>query len=392
MKEELNMNLEISIQTYKAMDRALKRLNNLRRWTDVIADTRYDEIAKQALNCIICFFLASIAEEKGKVIQWERFPKIAIYRAFQKAYVNYDTPEHILKDICIQGDIQFDTAFKKTTDFVIAKKAGENFKDWLEEGCDTEEEKVYKAATKIATLLELNGLQQIIPGKYVSSYGDIIKAMIKYENIPGFIELGNEESDYFKIVFASFSRLRNQNRWAAYSYQVACSVLGHLFDTGIFAYLMALEKGDSESLATKFFFMGILHDIPEAFTKDIPSPVKERIDGFREATEKYEMAMMEKHVYPFIKDECVKVSLRNHMMEGEQNEADKAFMKGADYMSAVSEIGRQFIAGSRDPELVHALDKHREKFDSGKAKLTPCTWEYYECICKFVKNLHITDF
>jgi len=112
----------MKIENLEAVNNVFKRLNNLRRWTNFITEGKYDEISKQALNCAVCFMLAVEAEKEGCLINWERFPKIAIYRAFQKAYVNYDTPEHILKEICELGGIQFDKAFGEATEKTIDGK------------------------------------------------------------------------------------------------------------------------------------------------------------------------------------------------------------------------------------------------------------------------------
>ena len=360
------------IKNLKQINEVFKRLNNLRRWTEFATEERYDEISKQALNCCICYILATEAEAKGVDIKWERFPIIALYRAFQKAYVNYDTPEHILRDICELGGLPFEQVFRRATFEVIAELTDEAFASTLEQGCGTAEEEIYKAATKIATLIELKEIKHNVNGDYDKKYDEVIKSMLKYEHIPGFTNLSDKDGNYFKL-FSKISKLRNQNRWAAYSYRVSCSVLGHLFDTGIFAYVMALEEGLSEEIATKCFFMGIFHDIPEAFTKDIPSPIKDRIPGFRELTEKYELQMMEKNVYPLVSDE-VKLALQKIMFEEEGNEEFKTLMKGADYMSAVSEIWRQ----RQDNQFSRAMLNHGKKFENGIAKITDSAETLYK--------------
>lgn len=376
----------MNIKNLKATNEVFKRLNNLRRWSNFITEGKYDEISKQALNCAICFMLATEAEEQGLPINWERFPKIAIYRAFQKAYVNYDTPEHILKEICDLGGIQFDKAFGEVTEKTISDLTDIEFANWVKEGCGTVEEKIYKGATKIATFLELKELQRHMNGNYVTKYEEVVKSMGKYEDIPGFSILSDTRNDSFKV-FEAISKLRNQNRWAAYSYLVDCSVLGHLFDTSVFAYLMALEKGYSETVATKCFFMGIFHDVPEAFTRDIPSPIKDKIPGFRELTEKYELQMMEKHVYPFLSEEVAE-SLKRVMFEDSENAEYKQLMKGADYMSAVSEIWRQLKAGTRDESFTEAFKGHVRKFDAGVvAELTPNTKELLDWMKEFANKL-----
>lgn len=377
----------VTIKNLKAINEVFKRLNNLRRWTNFITEGKYDEISKQALNCTVCFILAVEAEQGGVPINWERFPKIAIYRAFQKAYVNYDTPEHILKEICSLGDIQFDKAFGEVTAKTIEGLTDESFANWAKEGCGTTEETIYKAATKIATFLELKEIQRHMNGDYSTKYEEVVKSMGKHEDIPGFSIMSDANNDYFKV-FEAISKLRNQNRWAAYSYLVDCSVLGHLFDTAVFAYLMALEKGYPESVATKCFFMGIVHDVPEAFSRDIPSPIKDKIPGFRNLTEKYELQMMEKHVYPLVSTATAD-ALRQVMFEDADNAHFKTLMKGADYMSAVSEIWRQLKAGTRDDSFVDSLQGHVKKFESGVAEFTPNTKELLEWMLDFANRLNL---
>lgn len=377
----------MNIKNLKAINKVFQKLNNLRRWTGFITEGKYDEISKQSLNCCICFMLAIEAEMRGETINWERFPKIAIYRAFQKAYVNSDVPEHIFKEICDLGNIPFEKTFKEVTFKIIAEKTDEEFAGWLNEGCGTIEERIYKAATKIATFLELKEVQKNMNGQYAIKYDQIVKSMAKYEDIPGFTDLSNTESGYFRI-FEDISKLRNQNRWATYAYLVECSVLGHLFDTGIFAYLMAVEIGETEEIATKCFFKGIFHDVPEAFTKDMPSPIKDKIPGFRALTEEYENKMMEKSFYPFVSSEVEK-ALKELVSDSAENNKLKALIKGADYISAVSEIWRQLVAGSRDEEFVSSIDVHTEKFNKGIAEFTPVSKELYDWMEDYARKLNL---
>lgn len=378
----------ITIKNLRAINEVLKRLNNLRRWTEFVTEGKYDEIAKQSLNCAITFILATEYEASGETIIWERFPKIAIYRAFQKAYVNYDTPEHILEEICALGKIPFKKSFGEVIAKTITELTDEDFTKWISDGCGTTEEKIYKAATKIATFLELNELQHHMNGEFKRKYEEIVISMRKYQDITVFESVSDIYGNYFKV-FKSISRLRNQNRWAAYSYLVDCSVLGHLFDTAVLAYFMALEKGENEEIATKCFFMGIFHDVPEAFTRDIPSPIKDKIHGFRKLTEEYELSMMEQKVYPFLPKEVAE-ALKSVMFEDESNQSFKKLMKGADYMSAVSEIWRQLKAGTRDDSFVEALNGHVQKLNDSKiAELTTSTKMLLDEIADFANRIEM---
>ena len=329
------------------------RLNCLRRWTDFATQQKYNELSKQALNVMIAFFIAKTAEESGKAICYEQFPKIAITRAFTKVYVYFDTPEHKLNEICELSGIS-KKEFERVTVDIIAEKTDEDFAEFITHGIGEYELRIFKAATKIATYIELS--EQKTGLTELSKFQEIERSLDKYMDIPGVKEYTNTESPIYNL-FRKLSKLRNQNRWATSCYNVECSVLGHLFDTAVFAYLMALDEREfDEEYATRMFFMGIFHDIAEVWTKDIPSPIKDRISGFRKATEQYEEECLKKYLYAVVPDYLAK-ALREVMFEDESNAAYKKKVKEADYLSADCECYRNLVAGTRDTYFVGAITR-----------------------------------
>lgn len=383
-KEEMNM--RITYKSVKASNEVFVRLNCLRRWTQFVTEGKYNELAKQALNCITAFILGKQAENEGKTIIWERFPKIAIYRAFQKAHVNFDTPEFIIDEICKVGNIPKDV-FDKETMKIISEETDEGFAEYISGGVGTYEAKIYKAASKIATYIELLEIQHKINGDYLRKHREIIKSLETYEDIPAVKEIYNEQEKPMFEVLKSFSKLRNQNRWAICNYNIECSVLGHLFDTAVWAYFMSLEQEpENERLATKMFFMGIFHDVAENWTKDIPSPIKDRIPGFRKATETYEDAMMEEHVYKVL-PQYIADALKELRLTKESEHY--TLIKGADYLSADSECYRQLMAGTRDSYFLRAILKRQKNIDEGKETLTPMCRELYKYFVRYGKGLNL---
>ena len=334
----------------KGLNEVFKRLNCLRRWTSVTSDSRYNELNKQALNSVIAYVLASYAQDKGYTIKWELFPKIALYRSFQKTYVNYDTKEHTIEEICALKNIPL-SAFDSAVKEFIEESTNKEFSDFITDGIlGSFEMTIYKAATKIATLVELQEISHLIIKDseiYTRKLLEILESIEEFKYIPGVTEFSDMDGNYFKL-FSEISKLRNQNRWAVQPYLINCSVLGHLFDTAIFAYLIGIEYfKDNERLAAKMFFIGIFHDIAERWTNDIPSPIKNKIKGFREAINEYERIVLEKNVYSQLPKFMGK-AIRTVMIEEEVNAFLHKFMKGADYLSADAECWRQYDAGSRD--------------------------------------------
>ena len=345
--------LHISKEIYKAVDDVFRRLGGLRRWTTNIVKDKYSELAKQAMNSLIAYLIACKCENDGQTINWETFPKIAMYRAFEKAYVLFDISKETIETICEMGEIPYEQ-IKATTISIIRDKAGNELAEELANAMQSEEANIYRAATKVATYVELVENKANFNGSYTKVAENVIFDIKEFSYVPGVKEFSDTDGDIFRML-EQISRLRNQMRWTAYSRAVDCSVLGHLFDTGMFAYLMSREiNPENEGLATKMFFMGIFHDIPEAWTKDIPSPIKDRIPGFREASELYENSVTKKFMYNIMPDYLAK-KVKSVMMEEGENQEVKPFMKGADYLSASSECFRQVIAGSRDWNLQNKI-------------------------------------
>ena len=334
-------------------------LNVLRRWTGTMTDPRYDEISKQAFNCMYAFFLALEIERKGYVVDWKRLIKCAIYRAYQKAYIFYDTPEHIYKAICKCANIPYEKTICEITHKIIAKEADEEFACWVEECVNSFEKDIYAAATKLVTFFEIKENQLEMNGTYATALLQVHKTLESFDNIPGFKEM--RESKKYLDVFKEITKLRNQNRWAGYAYRIGCAVSGHLFDTAVFSFFNAYNKYGKEE-AIHQFFVGIFHDIPEIYTRDIPSPIKDGIEGFREATEKYEREMMDKNFYPLLPS-YIRPKVREVALE-EIDEEIKKIGKVGDYLSAASEIIRQ----ARDKRFSNAMYGHRKKFDDQSKK------------------------
>lgn len=381
--------MRIEYRHVKATNEVFRHLNNLRRWTSFSAQPKYNELSKQSLNCIAAFLLAGFAENEGKVVRYERFPKIALYRAYQKANVLFDTPEHIIDDVCKLGEIQRD-AFDAATREIIVEEAGESFATFLSEGCGTFEESIYKAATKVATLVELMEISSAIsPQNYLRKSQEVSRALQPYyQAVPGLEYVADSNGSIFAVLQV-ISHLRNRTRWAAHSYVIDCSVLGHLFDTASFAYFMALEQQPTDEVsAAQAFWSGIFHDVAEVWTSDIPSPIKDRIPSFRQATELYEREKLDLEFYsklPTFLSKKLSVLIDESGMTSEFHK----LLKGADYLSADSECIRQYIAGSRDAYFAGAIYRRTRKIDERKVILTPECAKLFHEFLDYAKSLDL---
>lgn len=383
--------LQLKYKQIKATNEMLKRLIRLRRWTDIVSDDSFNEMAKQALNSLICYILACFAEESGELIDWTRFPKYALYRAYEKAYVVFNTPKSKYLEIFEMGKISH-SEFAKATNRKISEIVDPAFSEFLAESLGTREELIFKAATVIATKIELLQLHPRCEySKYDLKSNSVREDMAKYADIPGFKEVSDPNGDLFKMLqFISDSYLRHHTRWCELGYVQPCSILGHLYSTAVWAYFMSLEEHpEDEELATKRYFMGIFHDIAEAWTTDLPSPIKDYIKGLRNACELFEDKVLKDNLYSKVPHFVAK-KIHEVMFEEPQNvDQHKAIIKGADYLSADTECWLQYQLGSRDPYFWGAILRRQPGIDNGSVALTPLCGQLQQYFKDFCKKLNI---
>ena len=359
----------LTMRIVKAINEMLERLGHLDRWTGLTNVHNVDEANKQAANCLAAYLLGKHAEAQGKSIQWSRFPKIAIYRGFQKITMNFDIPESTLEKICKIGQIDPENNDKETKK-LIAEKTDESFANFLCEGIGSYEAQIYRAATKIVTMAELFENERKIEDEFLKKIQELTSSLMGYYHIPGVKEFSKPESEVFKLI-RKLIKLRYMDRWQTRIRNQGAPVLRHLLDTAVCAYLMWLENyPNDETTATKMFFIGIFHDIAEAWTKDIPSPVKDRIEGFRTATEEYELSQIEENLYKPLPKHLAE-AVKAVMMEEDENSRYKAFLKGADYMAADMECCRLFRAGSKDEYYDDVFARRLADLKTSKAYITP---------------------
>lgn len=349
-------------------DKDLKTVNNmlyellcLRRWSEVtVTNGKFTEVAKQALNCMVSYFWATEISHTGVEVDFTKFPKLALFRGFTKT-IQCDVSESNLEIIFQLGNVS-KTSFNEMIWDSVSDCTSKSFYQHLQVNPDCLEARIYRAATKVSTLLELKEIRGLIAEKdYLYKKSQQEEAISKFSDLPCFDII---MSDSYQEIFRNFSKLRNRIRWAKHPNSVQCSVLGHMFDVACFSYLMSLEvKPTDEDLATQYFFMGIFHDFPECWTGDMPSPIKDAIPGLRKATEEFENIVMEKNVYSHLPD-YMATAIRKVMLEDEENIQFKAFLKKSDNFSAFVECWREIDAGSHHDYYENVVKKDYEKKES----------------------------
>ena len=390
--------LNLNFNDLMEINQVLQRLHNLPRWS-IIADEdqKYDELSKQGLNCIIAYFIIAYCEHEGKSVKLENFFKISMFRSFKKCELA-DIHKKVIDEFCDSSSGAVKELFEEVIPYYHIQKKTTNpdFASYLFDGLGTLEDDIYNAATKIATYIELlEKMEKNTVSVLKSEMQQVFNSINYYKNIPGVAEISDIDGDIFKLLQSLAKRLRNQRRWKLQDAPKRCGLLGHLFDAGIFNYLITIEKYPaSEKLAGKNFFVGIFHDLPEAWTGDWPSPLKKENIGeligtvkemygcvpekfnflfewenddknIRSYVLKYEKKILEQKLYSKLPD-----FVSDKLKEVLEDEEYEAINKGADLLSAAREICKEAHFGSQDSYYVNTpLPNTERALDDGKADM-----------------------
>lgn len=334
--------------------KVLNPLSNITRWSNKDRSENksldlYTELAKQGLNIVITYFLAERAKAMGKEIVMERFPWIALNRMFEKT-INGNIRDDHINEICA-NDEGLKKRYKQKIKQEILQDPKE-FKKRMEINEEWTEVKIFKFATKIATLIECRELEIENAEAEVL---ETVKELAKELEI-SFFDEGTEEYKFFCEV----SMLRSSIRWLTQFKAKESSVLEHMAETAIIAFLVGLEQSEDEEVALHLFWCGAFHDLPERWTGDMASNIKDSVEGLREATEEFERKVMLEHVY----QKLPWYNIKKIMMEEKENKKYKKLLKSADYVSAVFECYRNIKSGSKDKYFFDVIAKENNRKES----------------------------
>jgi len=343
--------------------------HNVVRWSKYPLAHGYNELAKQSLNMVATFLLIEQAKSKGYVVDDKRIPYIALKRLIEKT-INGDIRDDHLSEILALGGIE-----KKEFDSLIEEKILGKMSSLSKKLLEVEEEwietKIYKIATKIATLVEA---KEISPTDSVTEMELYSQISMYRENFPDLVAIALNPSGPEYAFLKEVSKLRGAIRWLKQFRATNCTVLEHLGETAIFSWLMSMEENsEDEEKATKLFWCGLFHDLPERWTGDMASPVKNSIEGLRKATEQYEDLNMENHVYKVL-PECQALAIKQVMEDA--GKKFKKTVKSADYASAAMECYRNIMCGSRDKYFTKVI----ATYYTDKSTFTPVFSELIETI------------
>lgn len=273
---------------------------SIQRWNDYPRMVDLVELDKQAHKFIIAYFIAKFENN----INFTHLIEAGIFEFLRRVVVTDIRPDVFRKALQKKS--------KEINSWVISKLKPsietidngvflQKFEEFLNNPEIYKKERfILKAASYLATKWEFSIVYQT--SQFLSDIEDVKKSVDEeledyYELIAvRKIALNKKLS---KIVDLS-GRLRFQKRWAQTPRIPETSVLGHMLTVAIFSYFFSLEVKACDKRLQNNFFTALFHDLPEALTRDIISPVKYSVDELSEIIAEYEVEKIQDAILPNI--------------------------------------------------------------------------------------------
>ncbi len=264
----------------------------INRWNEFLRPIDIIELDNQAFKWILAYILAKIEENQGVKIDWIKLVKYLIFDFLDRIIltdIKPDILDKLKKEYSEKLNDYILNICKNVLDFSFLKEFEEFLKLKVDfeyfSKIDKNDEfliKIIFSSSKLASKWEYE--------KFIEPFNEIkikneklnlnfedneIKEKYGLKSVG--IILDKDKENYKKFLDICFS-LRYQIRWTGKHRIPKTSVLGHELIVSITTFAFFYENnflnGKNEKIIYNNFFTALFHDLPEALTRDIISPIK----------------------------------------------------------------------------------------------------------------------
>ena len=273
---------------------------SIQRWNDYPRMVDLVELDKQAHKFIIAYFIAKLEND----INFTHLIEAGIFEFLRRVVVTDIRPD-VFRKALQQKSKEINTwvvgKLKSSIENIENGNFLQKFEEFLNDPNMYKKERfILKAASYLSTKWEFSIVYQT--SQFLSDIEEVKKAVDAeiedYYELIGVRKIALNKK-LAKIVDLS-GRLRFQKRWAQTPRIPETSVLGHMLTVALFSYFYSLEVKACDKRLQNNFFTALFHDLPEALTRDIISPVKYSVDELSEIIAEYEVAKIEDDILPNI--------------------------------------------------------------------------------------------
>ncbi|AKG52827.1 hydrolase (HAD superfamily) [Dehalogenimonas sp. WBC-2] len=361
---------------------------SLQRWNDKLRPTMFTELDKQSHKMIIAYVLAKYEESDGKSIDWLSLIERGLFELIRRLTTTDIKPPifHKIKAIPEQYLTLNAWVYKQTEQYFerLPNNIGQRYREYIFKTDTDHIDKILEAAHFYATRWEYEIVERGNPDDFERDYirGSIDAEVYQYFELYGIQQLikRTEIKDFVDLCGA----LRFQKRWSHLDRIPQTSVLGHMLIVAIYSYIFSLEIGQCVRGQINNYFTGLFHDLPEALTRDIISPVKHGT-GIADLLKQYEEDQMLKEVFNKIPEKWHREISRftknefsvSIIVEGEEIEINRKEL--------ISKYNKN-IYDLRDGSLVKTADQLAAFLEAYLAKTNGLVSEKYSSAMENILN------
>jgi putative hydrolase of HD superfamily len=277
---------------------------SMQRWNDHIRPVELTELDKQAHKMIIAFVVGRFEETMKNIpINWRLLIEGGIFEFLQRIIITDIKPPVFHKIIAEKGEEINRWVLNQLKDSTHEIKGDfvKRFEQYLfDKEYAAVEKKILKASHYLATSWEFGIIYNMSP----RSLGiEETKRAIENEIAQHDDLIGVQKWVYDNKIYGFLDicgTLRFQQRWAQAQRIPKTSVLGHMLVVAMFSYLCSIEVDACDRRLHNNYLTALFHDLPEALTRDIVSPVKKSVKGLEEILSKYEQEQLDEKIFPLL--------------------------------------------------------------------------------------------
>ncbi len=271
---------------------------SIQRWNDYPRMVELVELDKQAHKFIIAYFIAKLEDD----VNYTHLIEAGIFEFLRRVVVTDIRPDvfrNALQKKAPEINAWVITKLRPSLESIEDGNFLKKFEDYLNDDSMYKKERfILKAASYMATKWEFSIVYQT--SQFLSDIESVKKSVEEeiedYYELIGVRKLALNKK-LAKVVDLS-GRLRFQKRWAQTPRVPETSVLGHMLTVALFGYFYSIEIKACDKRLQNNFFTSLFHDLPEALTRDIISPVKYCVDELAEIISEYEIIKIEDDILP----------------------------------------------------------------------------------------------
>ncbi len=284
------------------------------RWNDLVRPFDLVEMDKAAEKMVVSYIIGKYEENRGVEIDWEWMIYASVFDLLRKIalcdikspvqrliHAKYPDEYRRLNEWVLEqyrGMIENDEIFGRFQDYIAAKCGNGSLTPVQEQTA-----RVYGAAHKYSTMRELEMISMVNEPERLERIKKEVSADLQtFLDLRGLQLLITKQKPFDFLM--RIEQLRFQTRWNQTPRVPKTSVLGHCFFVSVLTLLFMHENGAKMCSKRVYnnFFSALFHDLPEAVTRDIISPVKQATDGLPSIVKDIEDIIVSRELVPLMED------------------------------------------------------------------------------------------